>query len=251
MPYFNSDGVRIHYDDSGTGDAVVLVHGFASSARHNWGDTGWISLLSQSYRVITPDVRGHGASDKPHTSEAYGYRNMGADVIRLLDHLGIERTLLMGYSMGASIAIDLMLWKPERFRAVVLGGIAYDDGVEDPNDRRAIADAYLTTDPSAVTHPAARAYRDFAVAQGCDLKALAALMMGARSSIPPARFKEVRMPVLIVVGSKDDAIGDPEPLAEMIPGARLLMLDGRHHLNAPSDQRYKDAVLEFFAAAPR
>ncbi|MGO9605227.1 MAG: alpha/beta fold hydrolase [Candidatus Binataceae bacterium] len=76
-------------------------------------------------------------------------------------------------------------------------------------------------------------------------------MMGARSPIPPVRFKEVRTPVLIVVGSKDDAIGDPKPLAEMIPGARLLMLEGRHHLNAPSDQRYKDAVLEFFAAAPR
>ena len=93
--------------------AVVLVHGFASTVDHNWGGTGWIAALSQKYRVIAPDVRGHGLSDKPHVAQAYGYASMGADVTRLMDHLGIERALLMGYSMGASIAIELMLSRPE------------------------------------------------------------------------------------------------------------------------------------------
>ncbi len=253
MPFFDSDGVRIYYQDtgaSGSGDVVALVHGFGSSARHNWGDTGWIDLLARRHRVLAPDVRGHGQSDKPHRRDAYGYRMMGADVIRLLDHLRIERAMLMGYSMGGSIAIDLMLWKPERFRAVVLGGIAYDDGLENPADRAAIAEAYRAADPSQITGAVARAYRRFAEAQGNDLAALAALMDGERAPIPPARFTAVRLPVLIVVGTRDDAIGDPRPLAEMIPGARLVMLEGRHHLDAPMDERYKQSVMEFFAAAP-
>ena len=150
MPFFDSAGVRIHYYDAGSGAAVVLVHGFASTVDHNWGGTGWIAALSQQYRVIAPDVRGHGLSDKPHAPTAYGYASMGADVTRLMDHLGIERALLMGYSMGASIAIELMLSRPERFRAIVLGGIAYDDGLEDQADRDAIAAAYRADDPATI-----------------------------------------------------------------------------------------------------
>ncbi|HEY6394679.1 MAG TPA: alpha/beta hydrolase [Candidatus Binataceae bacterium] len=250
MASFDSDGVRIYYEDTGAGDTVVLVHGFASSARHNWGDTGWVSLLASSYRVLAPDVRGHGLSDKPHCAEAYGYPNLGADVIRLLDHLGSRRTLLMGYSMGGSIAISLMLSHPERLRAVVLGGIAYDDGLEDPAERKAIIDAYLAEDASNATSPVARGYRKFAETNHNDLCALAALMQGERPFVSPASLAAVRIPVMIVVGAKDNLIGDPRALATMIPGGRLVMLEGRDHMNAPMDSLYKEAVLSFFRLAP-
>ena len=109
MPFFDSAGVKIHFHDLGSGEPVVLVHGFASTAEHNWGGTGWITALSAKYRVIAPDVRGHGLSDKPSEREAYGYASMGADVTRLMDHLRIARAPLIGYSMGSSIAIELML----------------------------------------------------------------------------------------------------------------------------------------------
>lgn len=251
MAFFDSDGVQIYSEDQGAGDAVVLVHGFASSARHNWRDTGWIDLLAAHYRVLAPDVRGHGQSDRPHTRDAYGYAGMGADVIRLLDHLGIRRALLMGYSMGGSIAISLMLSHPERLRAVVLGGIAYDDGLDNPADRQLIIDAYRADGLAQVTSPLARGYRQFAEAQGNDLRALAALMEGDRTLPPPAKFAAVRMPVMIVVGARDDMIGDPKPLAAMIPGSRLVMLEGRDHLNTPIDKRYKESVIDFFGSAPR
>src|SRR5277367_6316462 len=99
MPFFDSSGTRIHYQDAGAGDPVVLVHGFASTADHNWGSTGWMEALPRKYRAIAPDVRGHGLSDKPRTPEAYGYASMGADVTRLMEHLGMSRAILMGYSM--------------------------------------------------------------------------------------------------------------------------------------------------------
>ena len=251
MPHFDSAGIRIHYHDTSAGEAVVLVHGFASTAEHNWGGTGWIAALSKKYRVIAPDVRGHGLSDKPHAREAYGYAGMGADVTRLMDHLGLQRALLIGYSMGASIAMELMLARPERFRAIVLGGIAYDDGLEDKADRDAISEAYRAANPATIKSPVAKAYRRFAESMPNDLNALAALIDAQRSPFDPARLAAVRMPVLIVVGTDDDAIGDPKPLENMIPNARLVMLDGRDHMTAPADPRFKDVVLDFLAAAPR
>jgi pimeloyl-ACP methyl ester carboxylesterase len=251
MPYFDSAGIKIHYQDSGSGEAVVLVHGFASTVEHNWGSTGWIAALSEKYRVIAPDVRGHGLSDKPPAPGAYGYAGMGADVTRLMDHLGIERALLMGYSMGSSIAIELMLSSPERFRAIVLGGIAYDDGLEDKADRDAISEAYRAADPATIKSPVAKAYRRFADSMPNDLKALAALIDAEREAFDPAKLAAVRMPVLIVVGTNDNAIGDPTPLAKMIPEARLVMIEGRDHMTAPADQRFKDVVFEFLGAAPR
>lgn len=250
MPYFDSAGVRIHYRDEGAGEAVIFVHGFASTAEHNWGGTGWIAALSPKYRVIAPDVRGHGLSGKPHEPAAYGYANMGADVTRLMDHLGIGRAFLVGYSMGASIAIELMLSRPERFRAIVLGGIAYDDGLEDKGDRDAIAAAYRADDPATIKSPVAKTYRRFAESMPNDLPALAALIDAERAPFDPARLASVRMPVLIVVGSNDNAIGDPQPLPKMIRGARLVMLEGRDHLTAPADPRFKEIVLDFLGESP-
>jgi pimeloyl-ACP methyl ester carboxylesterase len=248
MPFFDSAGVRIHYQDVSAGGAVILVHGFASTAEHNWGGTGWIAALSNKYRVIAPDVRGHGLSDKPRSREAYGYANMGADMTRLMDHLGLERALLVGYSMGASIAIELMLSRPERFRAVILGGIAYDDGLEDQADRDAISEAYRSDDPATIKSPVAKAYRRFAESMPNDLQALAALIDAERSPFDRAKLAAVPMPVLIVVGTEDNAIGDPKPLPKMIPGARLVMLDGRDHMTAPADPRFKEVALEFLGA---
>jgi pimeloyl-ACP methyl ester carboxylesterase len=250
MPFFDSAGVRIHYQDAGAGEAVILVHGFASTAEHNWGGTGWIAPLSEKYRVIAPDVRGHGFSDKPRSREEYGYANMGADVTRLMDHLGLQRAFLIGYSMGASIAIELMLSRPERFRAIVLGGIAYDDGLEDQADRDAISEAYRADDPGTIKSPVAKAYRRFAESMPNDLMALAALIDAERSPFDPAKLAAVRIPVLITVGTEDNAIGDPKPLPKMIPGARLVMLEGRDHMTAPADPRFKEAVLEFIRAVP-
>jgi pimeloyl-ACP methyl ester carboxylesterase len=84
-----------------------------------------------------------------------------------------------------------------------------------------------------------------------DLKALAALIDADRSPFDPAKLAAVRMPVLIVVGSNDNAIGRPKPLAKMIPGARLVILEGRDHMTAPADPQFKEVVLEFLDAAPR
>jgi pimeloyl-ACP methyl ester carboxylesterase len=82
------------------------------------------------------------------------------------------------------------------------------------------------------------------------LKALAALIDGERSPFDPAKLTAVQTPVLIVVGTNDNAIGDPKTLSKMIPGAQLVMLEGRDHMTAPADPRFKKAVLEFLETVP-
>lgn len=251
MPIFDSAGVPIHYRDQGTGPAVVLVHGFAASARSNWEETNWISFLGAQYRVLALDCRGHGLSGKPHERETYGPENMGGDIIRLLDHLGIRRALLMGYSMGAAISLHTVLSHGSRFRALVLGGIGTGPGgMAERGRTQRIAQALLAEDPSSISDQMAREFRRFAEANRNDLKALAACIAHDRPDFSPARLATISIPAMVVIGTKDTLVGSAEELARAIPGAELVELEGRDHLNAVGDKRYKEAVARFFAAAP-
>jgi pimeloyl-ACP methyl ester carboxylesterase len=252
VAYFDSDGVQIYYEEHGGGDPVVLVHGFASRADHNWGLTGWYTELSPHYRVVALDCRGHGKSGKPHDPAAYAGNIMGDDVIRLMDHLGIERALLMGYSMGARISLGLLRSHPERLRAVVLGGIGATSGGGPPFDRKPIVDALLSDTPANIASATAKQFRTFAQAVGNDLKALAACMSADRPDQTSEDLKALRInvPVMIVIGTKDTLVGNPELLRDSIPASRLVKIEGRDHLNAPGDEHYKEAVMRFFKSAP-
>src|SRR5262249_16380255 len=99
MPNFISHGVTPNYLDDGTGDPVLLIHGFASNLVTNWRDTGWIAaLVAANRRVVAFDNRGHGGSEKLYAPERYGGPIMAEDASRLLGHLGIERADIIGYS---------------------------------------------------------------------------------------------------------------------------------------------------------
>jgi len=121
---FDSAGVRIHYTVTGDGPPVVLVHGLYSSARMNWDLPGISTELAQRYRVIELDLRGHGESDKPAGEDAYGIQ-MVEDVVRLMDHLGIAKARMAGYSMGGMIVMKMMVMHPDRVQSAVLGGMGW------------------------------------------------------------------------------------------------------------------------------
>jgi pimeloyl-ACP methyl ester carboxylesterase len=120
--FFDSNGVRIRYVEQGIGDPIVLIHGFGHSIE-NWIASGVLPNLSRDYRVIAFDVRGHGKSGKPPAADAYG-REIGLDAIRLLDHLGMQRTHVIGHSMGARLTAQLLTTNPERFISATLNGHA-------------------------------------------------------------------------------------------------------------------------------
>src|SRR3954463_6635903 len=124
MQRFAHDGVDIAFLDEGEGAPIVLVHGFASTAQVNWRHPGGGGTLTGARRrVIALDNRGHGRSEKLYDPAAYHSAVMADDVRRLLDHLGLERADVMGYSMGARITAYLALAHPDRVRSVLLGGL--------------------------------------------------------------------------------------------------------------------------------
>jgi pimeloyl-ACP methyl ester carboxylesterase len=244
---FNSDGVDIAYIDEGSGDPVLLIHGFASNVNTNWVDTGWVKTLTGAgYRVVAYDNRGHGQSAKLYDLEAYGAPIMAEDARRLLDHLGIARAHIIGYSMGARIAAFLAMAHPARVRSLVFGGLGLNM-VRGVAGTGPVAHALEAASIDEVTNPTARTFRAFAEQTKSDLKALAACIRSSRAPITAAALGTLRCPVLIVVGERDVIGGSAAKLAELIPGARGIELAGRDHMKAVGDKGFKEAVLGFFA----
>lgn len=245
MQFFQSDGVEIAYLDEGTGDPILLIHGFASNTRVNWVDTGWVRfLVSNGFRVVSIDNRGHGKSQKLYNVEDYGAPLMAEDARRLLDHLGIERADVMGYSMGARIAAFLALAHPDRVRSCIFGGLGINM-VRGMAGTGPIAHALEAESIDQVTNPTARTFRAFAEQTKSDLKALAACIRASRAPLTAEDVGRISCPVLVAVGSDDVVGGSAEALADLIPGAEALVIQGRDHMKAVGDRRYKEGVLAF------
>ena len=247
MQTFSSNGIEIAYLDEGSGEPVLLIHGFASNIGTNWIDTGWIKTLTDAgYRAIAYDNRGHGHSAKLYGVEEYGAPIMAEDARRLLDHLGIERAHVMGYSMGARIAAFLALAHPGRVRSLVFGGLGINM-VRGVAGTGPVARALEAESIEDVTNPTARTFRAFAEQTHSDLKALAACIRSARAPITAEALGTLRCPVLVVVGDRDVIGGSPSELAALIPGGKAVQLAGRDHMKAVGDRTFKAAVLEFLA----
>jgi len=247
MPYFSSESINIAYEVYGEGAPVVLVHGFASNGHVNWVATGWVeALVKAGYQAITIDNRGHGASEKLYDSALYPARKMAVDVINLIDHLGVQRAALMGYSMGARISAFAVLSAPERLCCAVFGGLGINmvHGLSDSSD---IVSALLAPTLGEVTHKTGRQFRIFAEHTQSDLKALAACMASSRDPIGKEDIAKISMPVLVAVGSEDAVGGRPEPLAGLMPNGDALVIEGRDHMRSTGDPQFKAGVLDFFS----
>jgi len=250
MPQFKNDDVEIAYLDEGSGDPIVLVHGFASTKEVNWVNPGWVKTLTEAgRRVIVLDNRGHGQSSKLYDPAAYHTSLMAGDVHALMQHLGVARADVMGYSMGARISAFLALEHPEAVRSVILGGLGIRlvDGVGLPES---IAEALEAPSLDDVSDVQGRTFRAFADQTGSDRRALAACIRGTRQTLTREQVGSISAPVLVCVGTKDDVAGSPEALAELIPGARALPIPNRDHMLAVGDRAYKAGVLDFLGERP-
>lgn len=128
------DGVRVHYQEKGTGTPLVLLHGFTSST-YTWKDV--LEPLSKNFRVIAVDLKGFGFSGKPEGD--YTRRAQATLVIQLLDSLKIERAWLCGNSMGGEVALNVAVKSPQR----VAGLILIDSGGVEVTGGNSLAPGYL------------------------------------------------------------------------------------------------------------
>jgi len=239
--YFDAGGVRIRYVDQGSGPAVVLVHGFTGDIERSWLNTGLLPDLARDYRVLALDLRGHGHSDKPHDPHAYD--EIALDVIRLLDHLQIEKSHVVGYSLGGIIVAKLLTTHPQRFLSAVLGGAAYrrargesaDEATEaaareiEAGVYRALIVSTAQTDEPPPSEEAIRA-RSREIAASSDLRAHAALMRARRALlVSDAEIAAVRVPTLAVVGAADPALPRVRAMSKRWPGLEVEVVPGATH----------------------
>jgi pimeloyl-ACP methyl ester carboxylesterase len=250
VPRFSHDGVEIAFLDEGEGDPIVLVHGFASNKEINWVFPGWVTTLSRAgRRVIALDNRGHGKSTKLYDPAAYQSAIMAEDVRALLDHLGLPRVDLMGYSMGARNTAFLALAHPQRVRAAILGGLGMHlvAGVGLPDS---IAEGLEAASLADVSDPTAYQFRAFAEQTKSDLRALAACLRGSRQTLSREEMGRIAVPLLVAVGTKDPIAGSAEQLAALVPRGQALAIPDRDHMLAVGDKAFKSGVLEFLERRP-
>lgn len=250
MPSFQHDGIEFAFLDEGEGEPILLIHGFGSTKEINWVGPGWVSTLTRAgKRVIAIDNRGHGASGKLYERALYEPSLMAGDALALLDHLGLERADVMGYSMGGRIGAYAALAAPERVRSLILGGIGIKlvEGVGLPVT---IAEALLAPSLADVTDPAGRMFRAFAEQTRSDREALAACIYGTRRQLEREAVMRIAVPTLIAVGTRDEIAGDGHALAALIPGAQAVDIPGRDHMLAVGDKVFKQAVLAFLETRP-
>ena len=222
--------------------AILLVHGFSSSAEASWARNGWLDVLADTGRtVIAPDLLGHGASEKPHDPAAYAAMEDGVRALLVAGPVDA-----VGFSMGARLVLTLEALQPGTFGRIVVGGIGanlFADGDPEPM-ARAIENGAETLDPLA------RAFVSVASTPPNDPKALAACLRRAAPRLGREELSRVRCPVLVVVGSADTLALPAEPLVEALPDARLVTIKGADHLGTMKGFGFLDAALGFLGAVP-
>ncbi len=256
---FDAGGVLLRYVVEGTGEPVVLVHGFASSLEENWHRTGVIDELVQAgFQVVAYDTRGHGGSGKPHDPAHYGADDVG-DIVRLLDHLGFPRVHLVGYSRGAMLSHHARHQFPERFWTVTLGGYGSAGDGSGPIESLAAGVVADSLERGRIG-PLVRALmpanerlspRELALGEGMltgtnDVRALAATFRApSLPLIPLASFQEIEVPTLILIGEHDSMRRQAERMAEAVNDLELRIIPGADHLGAPGTEEFSAHLIDF------
>ena len=171
---------------------------------------------------------------------------MAGDVVALMDHLGIERADMMGYSLGARMTAWLAYSQPQRLRSAIFGGIGIGL-IEGGGPGENVAEALEAPSLEDVTDPVGRTFRAFADQTRSDRRALAACLRGSRRLMTREEAAAITVPVLIAVGTNDEIAGSAAALGKIIPGAEVLDIPNRDHMRAVGDKVYKSGVLDFLS----
>ena len=250
--HFGNGGLTLHYEIHGKGAPVVLLHGITVSFERNYADCGWIERLNgQGLQVIGLDFRGHGRSDKPVDSAAYGTASLAGDVLALLAHLRLDRVAVVGYSLGSAIALHLLHAHPARFSRAVL--IATGDGLLGlPPHTSAALLPQLAEALSRAEYPGdlprhVAAYWKLVTESGGDRRAAVAAASAVYPPLAAAAAAGIAAPVLVVSGERDPVLGRGPRLAQALAQGRYLEVPGADHFALAADRGAQVAVAAFLA----
>lgn len=261
MPRIQIDDVNLAYDDSGAGNAVILLHGYPFN-RSLW--TEQVEALKQTHRVITPDLRGFGESD---ASETTSMIQMADDVAKLMDALEIQSAVVGGLSMGGYVVLAFQKKYPERVKGLVLADTRAQGDTEEAKKTRAeqanqaktqgmngIADSMLpkllTAETVSKRPELVKRVRDMMVKTN-PIGAAAALLAMAGREDHTTRLSEITVPTLIIVGSEDSItpVKDSQTMHEQISGSRLVNLPNAAHVsNLEQTGQFNRELLDFISS---
>jgi pimeloyl-ACP methyl ester carboxylesterase len=219
---FDSNGVKIAYSVQGKGEPVILIHGWLASGWLNWDFPGTTSLLAKDHRVITLDVPGHGASDKPTKDDAYG-PELVEDVIRLMDHLKIEKAHIVGYSMGGIITAKLLVKYPQRTLSGTLGGMGWL--------REGSLEQKIFAAGGKDSRPVGVCFRSL-----------------AKLALTEQEIKSIRVPVLVLFGDRDGLKkGYLEPLRRVRKDWPVIEIKDADHITCILKSQFKEEIQKWLA----
>ncbi|ATY11508.1 alpha/beta hydrolase [Amycolatopsis sp. AA4] len=238
------DGLELAYRELGQGTPVVLLHGFTSSGEA-WLRGGLAAQLAErGFRVLLPDFRGHGASPQPDDPGRYPPDVLVDDGLAFVEQLGLTGYALGGYSLGARVALRMVV-RGARPSRMLLGGqglAAMQRGGEGGPLHRVLS--ALTEGRTVEPADAQTAY--WIGRLGADPHAL---MHVLRSVVPTDNLAALGIPALVAVGSEDAGHADAEPLARLLD-AEFTWVPGDHY-SASAAPEFAAAAVRFFAGGQR
>jgi pimeloyl-ACP methyl ester carboxylesterase len=257
MAYLDRGGVKLYYEVHGAGPALLLTHGFASSARM-WA--GQVEMLARDFRLILWDMRGHGRSDYPAAADAYSEAATLDDMAALLDVAHAPTAVIGGLSLGGYLSLAFHRLQPDRVRALLI--IDTGPGYRSAEARATWNQHALQTATRFETHglealePAAAAHRESGVPQHehRDASGLARAARGVfrqRDANVIDSLPGIDVPSLIVVGADDAPFLAPANyMAAKIPGARLVTIpNAGHFANLDNPAAFNAALRDFLQEA--
>jgi len=240
-----SDGVRLAYHELGQGRPVILLHGLFSDAEMNWIKFGHAArIAAEGFRVIMPDLRGHGQSDKPHGEQFYPKGILARDVRELITKLALEEFDLGGFSLGARTTVEAV-GEGLRPRKAILGGAGLE-GLRNWKRRKtffvdaiAMFDSVQRGDPHWLSI-------QFMKSQKIDRVAAAQLLESFEDAFV-SWLDAFTMPTLVVCGAEDDDNGSAEELANVLPNAIFEEVPGTH-MSSVTKPQLGEAIARFLSA---
>lgn len=249
MPFLDREGVKLYYETHGTGQPLILTHGYSSTSAM-W--QGQINPFSKNYQLIIWDMRGHGQTTYPADQSLYSEAHTVADILALLDHIAPNRKAVVGgLSLGGYMSLAFYRRHPERVSKLLIidtgPGFKSDKAREGWNktayqtaknfDERGLAPLQdASPERSNVTHRNAKGL------------ALAARgMLAQRDNSVILSLPQIEVPAIVIVGSEDTPfLAASEYMKTKIPGSRKVVIDGAGHAaNIDRPEAFNKAILEF------
>lgn len=266
MALFNLAGASYHVVTAGAGAPLMLLHGFTGS-EESWAHVR--PALAARFKLIMPDLPGHGRTGSPLDPARYRMERCVQDLIAILDELGIERTHVLGYSMGGRVALAAAIEYPARIASLMLESASPGLATAAERQARVASDSALADliECEGVEAFVARWERNplFSTQERlpeavrallrkqrllCDPRGLANSLRGLGTGVQAPlweRLGELRMPCLIMAGVLDGKFnGIAERMAAAIIGARLAAVtDAGHAIHLEQPEEFERLVIEF------